>query len=1132
MHMKIVVLSLASLALAAQAEIPDFFGDRLVSDGIGFVDTGYMYVYHENDGVKTRTSKVEMSFYTLNYGHGEAPGPVTESSTRTIFGYNDSWLRYDGTGRWAQLAHATSIPSFQAPAVSNNQFILDYEGGKLTWGSVELVAPAKTADATRSYYAFAMNHSTVAYRCPGVLELETLSFYERVGDAAETEVRRFRPCYKDGHPALYDEITQTIAYPTTDGFLLSGVDMTVAENARIVVNSNIVNLRTLSLASGAEFVFDKPVTLSPEGEVALPESGVVTVSLPQQHGRGRYVLIDNLPMDFTLDRFAVGQLPPACTGTLSKEGASLVLTIASDGRAWPEALAEKLSSDGAGYVDLGYCYHMSSFPKTARIVCDFIGSNWGKGIAPGPTIPETATFRTVFGYQESYNQWVSVAWYNGGKGRIEYNGGCQADWNGNGVNMVEIDYLKETATWSSNGGADLLKFSDVIAPSADTQLPYYLFANDHVGSVQYPAIMTFANLRVYETSDGVSETLAHDYVPCVNGGKYGVYDRIGYGIYPVQDDTNCFSAAGAAWRLSANGEVRFVTGTQEVTAADGTADGWLLVRDRDNAILVRGDGAATAFTMPEAGVTVVWAHDIAVETGATRQIAGAEYAADLSLGDGATLAFAPGGSLSLSGSLVLPASGTVGISHSGVDAAGVYDLIRGVDDSVTPGTFVVTSLPEGLVGAVERRGGTLVLRVSGISATNAALPDKLLAKLTGDGCAYVDTGYRYHVSSYPKTARVVCDFYDPSWGKGKAPGPTMGDGLPRTVFGYLDSSSAYRSAARWSGSKFQFIHADSGQADYCGRYDCTAEIDYLKATASLAYSEPPPKTLKFSNVTAPDADAEHTYYLFAANDNWGNSYNAIFDFKELRFYETSDGETETLVRDFLPAMKDGRPCVYDMLTKAICPVQGDTNGCVLTGASWPVSLYPTMISQSFTHASSASYRPVSVPDFAPETSYTFVADGVLTLKETASATVSVYDAKGGLVSSTVRTGLRRGDEIEVIVGTAAQAVVALSDLVPSGETWTMHYEIADVSGCGEVLFRKPRRNACEFMIQADATLTFSVDVQEVWCDAYDVAGVLQSETRISGPIAAGGALPASVGTAAYCVLRVRLPPPGLLMLLK
>ena len=799
---------------------------------------------------------------------------------------------------------------------------------------------------------------------------------------------------------------------------------------------------------------------------------------------------------------------------------------------WPDAIADSLSSDGAGHIDLGYKYHASSFPKTSRMVCELYDGNWGKGRAPGPTIDGTYP-RTVFGYQDSSSSSRSIVRYNGGKGEFVYNGGEVRKDCGRLDTIITNDYINACGSWKyMESPGLLLEYENIVAPSQDATCSYYLFAN-HVYSGQnlWKGIFSFKNLKVYEMPETGDEILVRDYIPCKDAGKFGVYDKVTHGIFHVVDDTNAFSVANLRWRLTVTNEVLFLPAgqAQNFSAPAGSLpDGWFLVNDRDAAVIASGRGSEASFGMPEAGATLVWGQDVTVAAGTAYTVVAPMCSTRLVLGPEATLSFREGATITIPGNPSLPENGVVTISCPNLSAAGVYGLVYGVSDTIDVSRFVVGNLPSGLSGAVERHGSALCLRVSGTSDGFANLPDRILDTVSADGCGYIDLGYKYHMSSFPKTSRMVCELNDRYWGCGRSPGPTIPDTFPRTVFGYLESDSSSRSIARYNGSKAEFVHNGGEKRDYCGRYDTTIIIDYLNACASWHYSEGSGKTLEYTDVTAPSKDADRTYYLFADNTHDGtSSWKGIFDFKNLRVYEQTLSGEEVLVRNYLPAMKNGNYGIYDAQTRDMFYIVEHTNGCVSTGVpSWPSTVY-SVVTQEFTHVFTSSKIPVVTPEFAPETSYVFKSDGHVVMRDSVdSATVKSYDAKGDILHEEELGSLETGAAIEIAIGTAYSVVLALDGIAVSADTVAQDFVVASTVSGNSVLFRQTGKYNCEFMISAASTFSFKTGVNEISADSYDSSGELLGTDMICGHVSAGRPVVCFIGDGtSYKILHVALSRP-------
>lgn len=332
--------------------------------------------------------------------------------------------------------------------------------------------------------------------------------------------------------------------------------------------------------------------------------------------------------------------------------------------------------------------------------------------------------------------------------------------------------------------------------------------------------------------------------------------------------------------------------------------------------------------------------------------------------------------------------------------------------------------------------------------------------------------------------------------------------------------------ARWSGGKGEIINSGDPVSGYIGRFNSAVVIDYVDELASWEYEENG-TDLYFTGVGAPTLDASRSYYLFALNSYRENYLKqGIFNFLNLRIYELSDADTEVLAHDFVPAVKGGRPCVFDKITGAIADVVNDTNGFVTAGASWPSGVY-SVVTQEFACGVTRSFRPVATPGFAPGDRFTFLADGSLELgRDAASATVVSYAADGSVVSSETIAAPKSGRVIDVAVGTAARTVVTLSGMaVPEGLTVFQDFGTASVQSADGALFRKTGKHECEFMIPSAAALSFDVAVDWIFVDEYDGNGGLTGSVRLCGHVDAGDPVEVSAGEGAYRILRVQLSYP-------
>ena len=592
LYFAVVVTALFAISASGA---PDFFSDGLCSDGIGHIDTKYKLI---STGAP-RTSRIDVDYSTSDYGRGTAPGPVAESTQPALFGYTDSSKKFivrysNATGQvWHDGGYSTVAGKLGDVSISVN-----YIDGTMDWGGTA-VSGITVASPNKSFYLFARNNTSAVDI--GVYCLRDMKIYETSDDGVtEMRVHWFRPCCVGGKAALYDADADMYLFPSTDGFTLSGYDIALAAGALQKVTEVCSAPRTLSLAAGSHLVFDGVNSMSPGSEVVLPESGCVGITLLNALGKGRYTLMDNLPVGFDVSVFSVDAVPAGFAGTLSKMGSSLVMTLTAIERDMPDVVADTLHGDAHGYIDTGYCDNTATYPKTARITFDFNTTDLARGTAPGPVSAsaqpavfgylEASTRRLFFRYDSAGGQW----WHDGGYKNIS-----ASDISGD--ISIDVDYLGKTAAWGSTTGS--ITIADVASARS-----HYIFAYNKQGSANMVSVFDFRNMKIYETDDGSTQTLMHDFVPCVKAGAPGVYDKVGGGIrYPILS-TNGFTVAGMRWRLKVNGEVIFTNGTVSVEcpATDDPPNVWLLVRDSDNVEIASGEGASAEFEMPSAAATLRW----------------------------------------------------------------------------------------------------------------------------------------------------------------------------------------------------------------------------------------------------------------------------------------------------------------------------------------------------------------------------------------------------------------------------------------------------------------------------------------------------------------------------------------------
>ena len=288
----VAVAIAAATGSLALADTPDFIAEKLTSDGRGYIDTHYCY--RRAADTSPKTSKVVLDYYdTDRCGYNN---PYTsKTSRRTYFsfwksdGKGLSHVNYSGTT--AQIMGEDWKAVTPTPGSGDASVTLNYATGKGKWGgSGEFSLPAVSAwdmSETMSYYLFAWNYDGVAQSF-GVFDLKNFRIYESADNGAtETLVRDFVPCYANGRAGVYDRKTGEICPATSDGFVLTGYDISLEAGKSLIVTPVCASPRTLTLAAGSELVFDGHATLVPEAPAVLPAEGTVAVSLTESTGRGR-----------------------------------------------------------------------------------------------------------------------------------------------------------------------------------------------------------------------------------------------------------------------------------------------------------------------------------------------------------------------------------------------------------------------------------------------------------------------------------------------------------------------------------------------------------------------------------------------------------------------------------------------------------------------------------------------------------------------------------------------------------------------------------------------------------------------------------------------------------------------------
>ena len=1097
-----VALLASCLGLVVRAETPDFLAEMLRSDGAGYIDTGYKFKVSDYP----KTKRIAMSFYCADWGRGTAPGPVITTTSPNLFGEGSFYLGYNGGNKGnVVFAGDNHYVRTTADVVGDNVISVDFIEGTYTWGSTSAEFTPQAADSSYACSVFCYRYKNER-RNPSVIKLKTLQIYDQLTEGAgETPVHDFVPCFKDGKAALYDKVAEKILYPTSDGFALFGYDIAPALGHPLPINSVDSAPRNLTLVADSELVFDGKATLQPSGTVTLPAVGSAVVSLPRLSGCGRYVLIDGLPADYDLAAFRIGTLPEWCTGTLSKEGTKLVLTLSSDASSLPDALAETLTSDAHGYIDVGYKFKGADYPKTARIEFDFYTSNYGKGTVPGPT--NETTIPALLGATGG----VSFR-YNGKNGQVLYKKTNDATYQyvrsgQNGEVSIVADRTTQTCRWNS------ITLENVGFYTADSSYPYYLFSRNLEGSADVRGVFDFKRLKFYEEDSAGGRTLACDLWPCVSEGRPAAYDAVAKSVrYPI-DSTNGFAVAGVRWRLYSAGELSFVSGEVSLNGPDGAA-GWIAVRDADGVVVARGTGTLAEFTMPEAATTVRWTED--ASKGGSVSVDQDLFFNRLTLSAETDVSFVAGKSICLSDGLTLPVEGTVSVSVEELDAAGNYVLIDGVDAGTALSRFQMGELPDGFTGRLELHGTRLVMRVTGSDAVTAALPDALASVLRSDGKGYIDTGYKFKATTFPRTKRYELDFYTTTCG---------GKGETVPVFG---ESTFY---ARFNGgNKGQVMYADGNSSSFITgdnvKGDNCVKVDFVEQTGTWGATG-------LDNLVLPSADIGYSWYLFRYNKKGTATGEAsILDFKDLKIYEQATaGAAESLAHDFVPCVKDGKVGLYDQVTADYTYPIGDTNGFTVVGMNWPTEMYSS-IRQTFSRLTTTSWRPVKVSEFTSEGEYAFVADGSLVLASTAdSLTVERYGANGSLVSSETAFDLPAGTFREVKLNDAVKAVVKVVGTVPA-EPIVQDLGIVEVAGTTETLVRQTAKRRYEFLVTGDVTFTAKTGLCEAFADSYDAAGEQIGTTKVADSVAEGGSFIVEKGDAAKVIVRVTLTPPGLILFVR
>lgn len=378
-----------------------------------------------------------------------------------------------------------------------------------------------------------------------------------------------------------------------------------------------------------------------------------------------------------------------------------------------------LTSDGRGYVDTGYRYHRSDSPKTKRIVLKLYNSTNGyKQDVTGTT----CDFFGVFGkdsQQHSYFRFqrgsARFTMYGGGDANVSSTAPCYGDAE------ISLDYFSKPSVVGSSviNGPMMFTGDSLAAPTADATETYYLFGNHNYSLTDQawnPSYYQLQEFQIYETGDeGVTETLAHDFVPAKDDdGRAGVFDCVtGDMRYPAGEGTEAgdgFVLGNVKWRLRYNGCVSYHPAGEVLRLASTRAAGYLLVDDKTLSFDAVGDGPSYGLTMPGKAVSFYWTEDRAINPGETMSVDGTEAVRNLTLSAGSGMSFSTGAELLVAGDVTLPADGTVRVSLSGAAKSGDHVIMRGLTNAIDVSKLVAGTIGEkGCSATFEQVGSTLVL---------------------------------------------------------------------------------------------------------------------------------------------------------------------------------------------------------------------------------------------------------------------------------------------------------------------------------------------------------------------------------------------------------------------------------------
>ncbi len=978
----------------AKAEVPDFLADTIGNVGGGYFDTGYKFKMSDYPKTTGVSVGITMTDDTVNGNNAAVFGYWVSNSDRMFF-------RFSSTGA-GQAWYDDSYKEFGSGWSGDVTMYIDYVNKHLCFNTVTNAIEDEhmpSRDGGRSFHVFGYNRGGSNFDNTK-FKFRQMQVMECASDSSVALVHEYVPCYSQGRPALYDTVADTVIFGSGGGFRLYGYDIAVAAGKSMIVSESCSSPRSLTLNAGAEYVFDGASTLTPDSVATIPGAGKVKVSLSANSGQGEYLLIDNLPSGYSLDSFELGSLPVGVVGSLVKDGGKLKLRLAARDISLPEAIGGSIRNDGVGYFNCGYKYKTSAFPKTARLEVDFSSTDYGAGTAPEPVISNGQRALWGYGYGDDkfffrYSDRSMQVWHNGG-------------WNACSVPVGDASFCGDYMAGSFTCGNSTYEFT---AASRDSEYAYLLFARcNGSGSVLENSIYDLRAYRVYVTDDGVASRLAFDYRPACMNGVNGLFDAVSGGFVEPTANTSDFTLNNVSYRLSANGEVAYVSGEQSVASIEANAEAWELVRDSDGTVVESGTGATAEFTMPQTAASLRWKHSLSLADGETKSLDGTEAYVFMSVAGAARLDFGLMSRIVLDDGLVLGNDAAVDVSYADLHGAGVYTLIKNAGAGTDVSKFSLETLPEGLSGEIALSGADLVLKVRGAIAGEDALPDRMLTYVRNDGVGYLDTGYKYHVSTYPKTVRLELDYHTDD-----AAGGTAGIGSVRALFGYQDSY--HKLIVRYSNSAGQIWSAKG--YDTCNNVasgDLHCSVDYLGGTVSWGANS--------HEFTVPDRDAAYPYLLFARGSNASVTENSLFDLQSFRIWERSEADADPVkVHDYRPCVKGGRLALYDLAGKTYKYL--DDVHFAAGEASYPADIYgTTSVTQEFPSAWTVSSRAVKVRPSDIDHCFTFIADGQLVLKQpTSFVSISRHTADGSLVECVNLGPQVAGANISVTLDGAVKVVV-------------------------------------------------------------------------------------------------------------